>query len=114
MNILKTTIGYLAETLEVPVSTDVPVQRPQVFVTVNRDGGPVTRFDDRAALTVQVWYKDRLQVESFADDVIDALQAMPNAIDGVYRVDTQKSWYPEQGAQTFPRYVLSCEIYCHR
>lgn len=113
MNILKTTISYLAESLDVPVSTDTPAQRPQAFVTVNRNGGTITRVDDRAAITVQAWHKDRLQVEAFADDVVHALQTMPDAIDGVYRVDIQKSWFPEQGAQTFPRYLLTCEIYCH-
>ena len=114
MNILKTTIGYLANTLEVPVSTDVPANRPLAFVTVNRDGGPVTRVDDRAALTVQVWHEDRLQVETLADEAVHVLITMPDSVDGVYRVDVQKAWFPEQGTQTFPRYVLTCEVYCSK
>ena len=114
MNILRETIGYLAEQLDVSVSADVPANRPESFVTVSRDGGSVTAYDDRPNLTVQVWHKDRLQVEGLADDVVDALVAMRDAIDGVSRVDVQKSYYPEQGAQVFPRYVLSCAVYCSR
>lgn len=114
MNILKSTIGYLAETLNVLVSTDAPENRPSAFVTVNRSNGAVTRVDDRATLTVQAWCKDRLQAETFADDVVNALLVMPDAIDGVFSVETQKAWFPEQGTQTFPRYVITCAVYCRK
>jgi hypothetical protein len=112
VNILTTTIGYLAGRLDVPVASDVPASRPTAFVTVSRDGGAVSAYQDRPRLTVQVWHKDRLQLEALADAVVGALIAMRDAVDGVSRVDCQKAYYPEQGAKLYPRYVVYCDVVC--
>ena len=112
MNALVTTIGHLAGALSIPVSSDVPVNRPDAFTTVERGGGAKSKVDDRAELTVQVWSRDREALETLADAVCDALLSMPDSVDGVYRVTASKSYYPEQGAVTWPRYVLSCSVYC--
>lgn len=112
MNILETTIAHLGGALTCPVSSDVPAERPDAFVTVERAGGPRSKTDDSPLLTVQAWHRDRLALETLADSVCDALLDMPDEIDGVFSVDVSKSYFPEQIAGTFPRYVLTCTIYC--
>lgn len=114
MNVLKTTIAHLAAELDVPVSSNVPENRPRAFVTVERAGGTVTEVDDTASLTVQVWHADRLELESLAEDACDALLAMPALTDGVMSVEVQKSYYPEQVNGYWPRYVVACTAYCAR
>lgn len=114
MNILETTIAHLGVALGVPVSADVPASRPEAFATVERAGGATTRVDDRSSLTVQVWSRDRLALEALADAACDALLTMPDAVDGVYSVEVQKSYYPEQKRETWPRYVLACSTYCRK
>lgn len=114
MNILTETIAHLGEVLDLPVRTEVPAERPEAFVTVERSGGSTTRVDDRATLTVQVWCRDRLRAESLMESARDALLTMPDAVEGVHRMDVSTSYYPEQGSQTWPRYVLTCLAYCRR
>ena len=112
MNTLIETIAYLGGVLSVPVSADVPPDRPDAFVTVERSGGGRTEVDDSPTLTVQVWDSDRLALETTKDAVCDALLAMPQHVIGVFSVsiDTE-SYYPLQVGGTFPRYVLSVGVY---
>jgi hypothetical protein len=115
MNILIETIAYLDDRLNVPVSADVPAQRPDAFVTVSRDGGGKTKVDDRATITVQVWDSDRLALETLNDAVCDALLDMPNAVNGVFKVSIEtNSYYPLQVGGNFPRYVISAYVYSGR
>ena len=115
MNVLKETIAYLNGALDVPVSSDVPANRPDAFVTVERSGGGKTKVEDRATLTVQVWDADRLALETLEESVGDALLLMPQYVDGVFSVsiDTE-SYYPLQVGGTFPRYVLTASVYAGR
>lgn len=114
MNVLETTIAHLSGELGVPVAASVPATRPDAFATVERGGGAVSEYDDRAALTVQVWHRDRLALEALAERACDALLSMPRDVDGVMRVEVQKSYYPEQVGGYWPRYVVACDAYCAR
>jgi len=112
MNVLETAISHLSSALAVPVSSNVPAQRPDAFVTVERAGGSVTKVDDHASLTMQVWDRDRLALEQLTEDTVMAMLRMPDAVDEVFSAEVQKSYYPEQVNGYFPRYVLAVEIYC--
>ncbi len=113
MNVLETTIAHLADALDVPVAVYVPKKRvnADAYVTVERAGGAATKVDDHASLTIQVWHKDRLAIEDFASDTVDALLGMPDAVTGVYRVEVSKSYYPSLIPDYCPRYVLACDVY---
>jgi len=115
MNVLTETIAYLGGVLSVPVSADVPANRPDAFVTVSRDGGGTTEVDDRPTITVQVWDADRLELETLNETVGDALLAMPQHVTGVFSVSIDTvSYYPLQVGGNFPRYVLTVSVYAGR
>ena len=114
MNALKEVIARLSATTGVHVSADVPAERPDAFVTVERGGGGVTAYDDRPSLTVQVWCRDRLAVEDLVERVEDSLLSMRDEVDGVQSVSVDRSYFPERGATLWPRYVLSVNAYCAR
>lgn len=115
MNALEKVIARLSATTGVHVSSDVPAERPDAFVTVERGGGGVTAYDDRPSLTVQVWCRDRLAVEDLVERVEDSLLSMRDEVDGVQSVSvTTRSYFPEQGEALWPRYVLDVDAYCAR
>lgn len=112
MNVLVETITFLGDSLGVPVSAEVPAERPDSFVTVEHSGGTVDEVSEVASLTVQVWDADRMDLEELVESACNALLSMRYAVDGISRVDIpSKSYYPEQSAGTFPRYVLSATVY---
>ena len=110
MNVLETTIAYLASKLDVPVSADVPMTRPPSFVAVDMPGSSLTLVDESASLTIQAW-GDRLGVEDLAESVCDAMLAMPSEVDSIMSVEVQKSYYPALTGEKSPRYVISCDVY---
>lgn len=114
MNVLEEAVAHLSGALGVPVSTAVPAERPQAFVTVERGGGRVTPYSDSPSLTVQVWHSDRLALESLADAACDALMGLVDAVDGAMSAEITKSYYPEQVTGYWPRYVIACDLYCSR
>lgn len=115
MNVLKDLIQYLAGKLDVQVSTEVPAHRPDSFVTVQREGGGASKVDQSPTFTVQVWNRDRLALEDLAESVETAILQSPDHIVGVFSAEVlTESYYPLQVGETFPRYVLTCALYCRR
>ena len=47
--------GYLNRKLDVPVSSQVPKQRPAEFITIERTGGSSEIGTDRPGLSIQTW-----------------------------------------------------------
>lgn len=66
---------WLASQLSVPVSTEVPANRPAEFVTVERSGGPITDVRDKALLTIECWSTSRTNAGTLAHTVCDSLIA---------------------------------------
>lgn len=62
-------ISQLAPHAGVPVSGDVPKERPEFFVTVERTGGPQDRFMDRGTYAVQAWAPSRAQAAHLIDKI---------------------------------------------
>jgi hypothetical protein len=63
-------IEYLGNILTVPVSADVPKDRPVSFVTVEQTGGSKEGISiDSATVAVQSWSKTRYHAASLADAV---------------------------------------------
>lgn len=55
---------------------DIPADRPQRFITVERTGGGRDRFIDRPQTVVQVWADSRAEASELANTVAAALQGM--------------------------------------
>lgn len=52
---------------------DVPANRPELFVTVERTGGGHDTFRDMPQVVVQAWARSRWEASELADDVAAAL-----------------------------------------
>lgn len=52
---------------------DVPKERPETFVTVERSGGGRDTFRDLPQVIVQAWGRSRWEASELVDDVADAL-----------------------------------------
>lgn len=55
--------------LGVSAHAQVPEDRPDAFITVERTGGMSDRFLDRATLAVQVWAPTRARTLALTEDV---------------------------------------------
>lgn len=58
----------------VPVSTDVPADRPKRFITIERTGGSRSERRDLPMLAVQVWAESRVQAGDLAGMVADEIE----------------------------------------
>ena len=112
MNALIETIGYLNARLSVPVSSDVPTERPEAFVAIERTSGE-EGLVSTPILTVQAWDADRLELEGLQSELVGALLRMPEEVDGVSRVEVSSTYYPETAnGPLWPRYVSTARLWC--
>lgn len=61
-------ISWLPDATGLPAYAEVPSQRPQEFLTVERVGGPTETGIDRPAVAIQVWAASRARAEEIALD----------------------------------------------
>lgn len=112
MSTLEEIIAHLSGTLGVHVSSAVPRERPDEFVTVERTGGQATRHIDSASMTVQVWARGREACERLAGRTLDAILSSPDAVTDIMRADASMSWYPETASGSYwPRYVINATVH---
>jgi hypothetical protein len=70
------TIAFLNSQDGPPAFGDVPEDRPDVFITVERTSGPRDFLMDKAVLAVQVWGQSRAEVAGLAVSTADTLDSM--------------------------------------
>ena len=74
MDIEQTLIAWLSEKLQIPVSGDVPEDRPKKFLTVERTGGGDKNVAFEAPqIAIQCWAQTRYEAAKFADEVSDIM-----------------------------------------
>lgn len=70
MNIEATIIEYLSDSIDVPVSADVPKNRPEEFITIERVGGQVDGLVmDHANIVVQAWTQNRFSASELIESI---------------------------------------------
>lgn len=77
--------------------TDVPADRPERFVTVEREGGGTENMVDLPGVTVQTWGRTRAEAESDAQAIkrlVELASATGTLPDGVYTMRTNAGPYP--------------------
>ena len=90
---------------------DVPADRPESFVVVERTGGPRTDIVvERPMLDVQCWASGRRDAALLADAVADALRAMPDAVAGCFHAGVTSTYRDTDLESGTPRYHVVCEI----
>ena len=75
-SVLEEVVAHLAATLDVPVSTEVPIDRPPSFVLVDHVGGRSTRDALHPDVAIQAWAKSAADAESLVRDACDAMLGM--------------------------------------
>lgn len=106
-------INQLAPAAGVPVSGDVPKDRPEEFVTVERTGGPQDRFLDHGTYAVQAWAPSRAQAARLIDKInrlIENLAAHPRVVTA--RVESTYN-YPDPDVSG-GRYQSTVTLTAHR
>lgn len=98
-------IQYLAELLDVPVSSKVPKTRPGAFVTVLNAGGPgrLNQVIEEVALTVESWDDDDLAAEMRATKIRALMEASPFMR---YREYGAPAYIPDESGQYRYRYTF--------
>jgi hypothetical protein len=106
INIEDAVVGWLQERLGIPVSADVPVERPDGrFVTVERTGGDgIYRAIDNPDLAIQCWAPTRLDASGLAYEVDSVLPDLVE-IPGVSRC-VRNSLYNFPDDKGKPRYQI--------
>lgn len=100
-------IGFLKTNLTVPVSANVPKDRPSRFVTVERTGGPLDTFRDLPQFAVQTWGTSTADASSLADEVRVLLPHLIELTD-VARVQVSSTYNfpdPESGQARYQTLV---------
>ena len=102
-------IQFLKARLAVPVSANVPKDRPARFVTIERVGGILDTFRDLPQLAIQSWGESTADAASLADEVrtlLPRLVSLPN----VARVTVGSTYnYPDMDSGQ-ARYQTVCDL----
>lgn len=90
-----------------PVSFDVPKNRPQKFITIERTGGASTQFLDNPVIAVQVWDTSRWNASDVALRIVKPrlLQLWQHPNVGSVNVESVVN-LPEPDAPYSPRYQI--------
>ena len=95
-DVIELLIPYLKRKLKpVQVATEVPEDRPDVLVTVNRSGGPQDRLTQTQRVVVDAWERSDYAASALINKAVDAilwskdeiLLIVSAEIDSVYRSD---------------------------
>lgn len=95
-------------------STRVPKSPPDGFVTVERVGGWVSSYVDRASIAVQAWAQTDAEAEALANSVrLDVLTSAPPA--GIHSVRVERGPYqffdPESRRARYQTVLaVSCQL----
>lgn len=99
-----TAIAYLTRALGVPAYAEVPRNRPDRFVTVERTGGGTERGIDWPTLAVQSWAPSRHEASALARCVDEAMLAMPDEVPSVPSCESQSIYNfpdPDSGGSRY-------------
>lgn len=105
-------VSELSGLLDVPVSVDVPPNRPDEFVTVNATGGAVEDGVMRPNVALQAWSTTTARASALAyvaDAAIRSLPATSRAITSV-EGSVPYSWPSDDGV---PRYQVYYNLVAH-
>lgn len=70
---VKLVIDVLAEALAVPVSSDMPAERPEQYVMVSLIGGSATPYLQSPRISLTCWGKNDFDAHGTAMSAVDAL-----------------------------------------
>ena len=112
MNAEDAVVAHLCSAMDCEVFREVPPEedRPAEFVTVERTGGDMDRFGDRAVFAAQAWAATRKAAKLLAYGVAEAAAMAPDLMEGCFAssVTSLSNYTDPQGGTT--RYQVVFEI----
>lgn len=111
MDIESLLVEYLSRSLDIPVSGDVPEDKPDRFVTLQRSGGGLDRIIlDHPTAIIQCWAATRADAKTLALQVAQLIQEMPDGYVNVVAASVN-SLYNFPSTQTRkPRYQIVADF----
>ena len=91
LNIEAALVAFLDRELAEDVSADVPEERPERFVTIERTGGPRDTFRDLPSVAAQAWAENRYQASELCIRLADAIERFAFE-PGIARVEVGSSY----------------------
>lgn len=115
VSLLKSSEAFTS--LGLTVSLDVPNDRPDVFVTVERTGGSTSIWQDNPILAVQVSAKGtdtqspRTRAAKLADSVASIIRGFRDSENDVFHIEVSSVYnYPDPDAPSWGRYQIVVSI----
>lgn len=109
MTIEEFVIGYLEETLTVPVSGSVPHPMPEAFVTVEKTGSADNDRVPSATLAIQSWSASRAAAAQLNERVKAAMEAA-EALSQISRAGLNSDYNFPDLATNRPRYQAVYDV----
>ena len=108
-------VAWLPGVLDAPCYAEVPAERPESFLTVERTGGSATYGIDRPSLAIQAWGPSKLEAQSLALKARDAMLYRAVEIPQVRGCSVNSGPYPfpdaDSGQHRYQLYVnMTTEI----
>lgn len=105
-------VGILADALDVPVSTEVPEQRPDRLVLVSLGGGSSDEFIAKPRIEALCWGTSDADAMSIAIDVVHGLQEAAETDEHLSSAEAETiardGWFQGGGARY--RVVVDCIV----
>lgn len=97
---------------EIPVSTDVPANRPSKFISIERTGGERSKILDRPELAIQCWASSSVEASELADELVDVVLPRVYVLSdvGAFSINSVYN-YPLD--ETQPRYQITVNAVVH-
>ena len=106
INIEARLVAFLRYELDVPVDADVPANKPERFVSLERVGGERDTFRDLPRVAIQAWAVTRYGASELASDVADALERFKFE-PGIARVEVGSTINFPDPESNKPRYQVT-------
>lgn len=111
-------IGWLASQgwSDYPVSGDIPKERPDSFITVDRTrGGRGAMVLDRAELLIEVYHKDsRLEASNKAAEIADLIPDLLSYNENITRAEVNSVVSLDDIIGQYRRYQIYVDVYHRR
>ena len=108
MDVIAEIITYLKQTINVPVSSEVPATRPARFVTVGRVGGQDVELLSNPRVDIDAWGSSDLDASTIGEQVKAAIFALAHT-SGLIS-DVSRSTYYRSDIDGYHRYTGTYEF----
>lgn len=115
-NIETIVVSWLDSITTVPVSGNIPDQRPPKFITVDRTGGPrESMVLDKAEILIEVYDKEsRLDASDLANDIADKIIQLEAFDENITHASVNSVVNLDDLIGQFSRYQVYCDVYYRR